>query len=191
MLISKCNSFLHKVQRCLSKEYYKLFIQHCGRNVSFEGRNVIIGGEYISIGKNSTFQRGLYLTAWNRYNEQRFCPKIRIGKNCDFGAFNHITCINEIVIGNGVLTGKWVTISDNNHGDTSIDNLHLRPKDRPVISKGKVIIGNNVFIGDKATVLSGVVIGEGSVIGANCVVAKNVPPYSIVVGNPSKILNNK
>lgn len=53
-------------------------------------------------------------------------------------------------------------------------------------TKGPVIIGNDVWIGDSAFILSEVTIGDGAVIGANSVVSKNVDPYSIVVGNPAK-----
>lgn len=56
------------------------------------------------------------------------------------------------------------------------------------MSKGPVIIGQNVWVGDKATILPGVTIGDGAVIGANSVVTKDVPPYSIVGGNPAKVL---
>lgn len=55
-------------------------------------------------------------------------------------------------------------------------------------TKGDVIIGNDVWIGSNASILSGVTIGDGAVIGAHAVVAKNVPPYAIVVGNPAKII---
>ena len=65
----------------------------------------------------------------------------------------------------------------------------LPPVSRPLVSKGKVVIGENVWIGDKATILPGVSIGDGSVIGANAVVTKDVPPYSVVVGNPARIIN--
>lgn len=54
-------------------------------------------------------------------------------------------------------------------------------------SKGDVVIGNDVWVGDDVTILSGVTIGDGAVVGACSVVAKNVPPYSIVVGNPIEI----
>jgi len=54
------------------------------------------------------------------------------------------------------------------------------------LSKGDVIIGNDVWIGYDALILSGVKIGDGAVIGARSVVAKDVEPYSIVVGNPAK-----
>ncbi len=53
-------------------------------------------------------------------------------------------------------------------------------------TKGKVVIGNDVWIGDGAFILSGVTIGDGAVIGARAVVTKNVKPYEIVAGNPAK-----
>jgi len=55
-------------------------------------------------------------------------------------------------------------------------------------SKGDVNIGNDVWIGNGATILSGVTVGDGAVIAARSVVTKNVPAYSIVGGNPAKIL---
>lgn len=117
-------------------------------------------------------------------------PFLKIGSHCSFGAFNHITCANKVVIGDYCLTGKWVTITDNSHGETDSDSLHLPPSKRPVTSKGAVVIGNNVWIGDKATILPGVTIGDGAVIAANAVVTKNVQAYSVVGGNPAKILKS-
>lgn len=55
-------------------------------------------------------------------------------------------------------------------------------------SRGDVIIGNDVWIGERAVILSGVRIGNGAVIGASAVVAHDVPPYSIVAGNPAKVV---
>jgi len=55
-------------------------------------------------------------------------------------------------------------------------------------SKGNVVIGNDVWIGYGAIILSGVTIGDGAVIGAASVVTHDVPPYAIVVGNPAKII---
>lgn len=58
-------------------------------------------------------------------------------------------------------------------------------------SKGNVVIGNDVWIGTEALILSGVRIGDGAVIGARAVVAKDVPPYAIVAGNPARVLRKR
>jgi virginiamycin A acetyltransferase len=57
--------------------------------------------------------------------------------------------------------------------------------------KGPVSIGNNVWIGDNVTILSGVTLGDGSIIGAGSIVTKDVPPYSVAVGNPAKVIKNR
>ena len=69
-----------------------------------------------------------------------------------------------------------------------IENLKLPPLERNLNSIGKIIIGNNVWIGDKVTILANVTIGQGAVIAANSVITKSVPPYSVAAGNPAKII---
>jgi len=58
-------------------------------------------------------------------------------------------------------------------------------------SKGDVTIGHDVWIGTDALILSGVTIGTGAIVGARAVVAKDVPPYAIVVGNPARMLRKR
>ncbi len=58
-------------------------------------------------------------------------------------------------------------------------------------TKGSVTIGNDVWIGTKAFILSGVTIGDGAVIGANSLVATDVEPYTIVAGNPAKVIRKR
>lgn len=112
-----------------------------------------------------------------------------IGRQCWIGEYTHITCINKLTIGDGLLTGRFVLISDNNHGSSFCEEeQRQRPQDRPLSSKGPITIGNNVWIGDKATILGDVTIGDGSIIAANAVVTKDVPAYSVVVGNPARVI---
>lgn len=164
----------------------KLFYCH---NVSFKRKvNWIVGAKYFKIGKGTCFGKLAVLTAWDEYEGEKFKPNVKIGENCNFGDYLHLTCINKIHIGNNVLTGRWVTISDNGHGEVTYENLKIPPVKRKLACKGPVIIGNNVWIGDKASILSGVTIGKGSVIGANTVVTKDIPPFSVAVGNPAKVI---
>ena len=58
-------------------------------------------------------------------------------------------------------------------------------------NKGDIIIGNDVWIGYEAVILSGVTIGDGAIIGARAVVTKDVPPYSIVGGVPAKLIRKR
>lgn len=59
------------------------------------------------------------------------------------------------------------------------------------ISKGGVTIGNNVWIGINVTVLPGVTIGDGAVIGAGSVISKSIPPFTIAVGNPARVIRKR
>lgn len=98
--------------------------------------------------------------------------------------------------------GRFCSIADNVHiffgGMHSMDGVSTYPAEKlleflpgiPVVrstfSKGPVVIGNDVWIGEGATILSGVTIGDGAVIGARAVVSRDVPPYSVAVGNPAR-----
>ena len=63
------------------------------------------------------------------------------------------------------------------------------PADLPL--KGDTVIGNDVWIGQNAVILPGVNIGDGAIIGANSVVGSDVDPYTIVVGNPARVLRKR
>ena len=65
------------------------------------------------------------------------------------------------------------------------------PKTSDLPLKGDTVIGNDVWIGQNAVILPGVHIGDGAIIGANSVVGRDVNPYTIVVGNPAKILRKR
>ena len=87
-----------------------------------------------------------------------------------------------------MLTGRRVTIIDNNHASFSKEQLDKNPLTRPITTKGDVLIDDNVWIGENVVVLSGVHIGKGSVIAANAVVTSDIPPYSMAAGVPARII---
>lgn len=114
-------------------------------------------------------------------------PSIKIGDNCIIGDYCHLGAINHIHIGKNVLIGRFVLIEDHNHG-TALEFPDTPPIRRPLVSKGGITIGDNVWIGDKVSILSGVTIGDGAVVGANSVVTKDVPAFSTAAGVPARVI---
>ena len=189
-MIVKLISFFSSLRTVLRSYIIRNQFKKCANKVFFGKIGELTGAEYICIDSNTCFGNHIFLTAWKTSVESiKKEPELIIGSGCNFGSMNHITCCNRIVIGNNLLTGNWVTITDNSHGYTDIVSLRTPPVNRPIVSKGPIIIGNNVWIGDGAKILPGVIIGDGCVVAANAVVTKNILPYSIVGGNPAKNLH--
>lgn len=166
--------------------YISRSIKNIGQNTIFHKGSVLIGPTYISIGNNTTIGKRVVISAWHKRSSD--IPELSIGNNVSIGDDCHISAINKVIIGNDVLLGKKITITDNSHGDLSEHDCALPPIDRKHISRGSVIIGDRVWIGDKATILPNVSIGSAAIIGANSVVTKNVPPKAVAVGNPARII---
>ena len=147
------------------------------------------GQKNVKIGDYTIINKDSILASHTKYQKQLFQNvSIIIGNHCSIGRNNHFTAINGIVIGDYLLTGQFVTISDNNHGELSEENSCIAPEERSLTSKGKVVIGNNVWLGDKSMILSGVKIGNNVIVAANAVVTKDVPDNCIVAGIPAKII---
>jgi len=147
------------------------------------GQNNVSIGDYTTIGCHSI------LGCWTKYGKQEFPNvSITIGNHCSIGEHNHITACNKITIGDGLLTGRYVLISDNSHGSLCEKESMIEPLKRDLKSKGEVVIGNNVWLGDKVTILAGVHIGNNVIVAANAVVTKNVPDNCVVAGVPAKII---
>lgn len=116
----------------------------------------------------------------NKYN-----PSITIGEGTWVGKHCSIAAIGDVKIGKNVLFAGYVHITDHSHGYEDI----TRPiTPQPLITKGPVIIEDDCWLGFNCEILSGVHIGKHSVVAARSVVTKDVPPYSIVAGNPAKIV---
>ncbi|WP_296954760.1 hypothetical protein [uncultured Dialister sp.] len=157
--------------------------------------NARTGGEkYIHIGKQCGFSTHLWLQAYDTYKGtqlQHFKPEIIIGDRVSIGEFVHIGCITRIDIGNDVLMGSKIYITDHNHGNYSGVNQSspFQPPLKRCLLEGKPIkIGDRVWIGEFVTILPGVTIGEGTIIGTHSTVTHDIPPNSIAVGSPARVI---
>lgn len=126
----------------------------------------------VKMGENVNIEKGA-----------EFFDSLEIGDNSGIG----VNCMlsGKVTIGNDVMMGPEVFIYTFNH--------RFDRTDIPMWKQGHeetkpVHIEDDVWIGSRATILPGVRIGKGSIIGANSVVTKDVMPYSIVGGNPAKLI---
>lgn len=120
--------------------------------------------------------------------DQTFTPRLILHDNVIVQAMCHIGCINHVEIGEWTTMGARCYITDHTHGGITRQELDLPPRYRPLLSKGPVIIGHHVHIGEGACIMPGVTVGDHSVIGAGAVVTRSIPPYSIAVGSPAKVI---
>lgn len=173
---------IYKRNRCCSK------LKHMGSECDLSPYISIKNPQYISIGNKCYIAKDTIIEAWDSYNDLHYNPCVTIGDNVRINSFCHIGAIKEIEIGDGCLFGSRVTVIDHDHGILKEDSLLVPPAERNLHSKGAIIIGKRVWIGEGAVVLAGVTIGDNVVIGANAVVTKDVPANCVVVGNPGRIV---
>ena len=138
------------------------------------------------------------------------CPNIKVGEYTYFDGQNfqrHVThhydfIGDKLIIGKFCQIGRGVEFIMNgaNHQMNSVSTYPFyifngwrqyptKKEDLPF--KGDTVIGNDVWIGQNVTFLPGVHVGDGCIIGANAVVASDIPPYSIVVGNPARVIRKR
>lgn len=136
-------------------------------------RNITIGNN-CSIGKS----------AWIHTVKN---GKIQIGDNTKIGRRVTLAALKSIKIGKNCLLSYDVSILDHDHDFRDI-------KISPVVSeltKGKdVFIGDDCFIGAHSFILKGITLGEHCIVGANSVITKSFPAYTVIAGNPAKIIKS-
>jgi maltose O-acetyltransferase len=125
--------------------------------------------------------------------------KIQIGNNTYIGGPSKIGAVESITIGNDVIISVDVHVFDNNNHPTDpatrLAMTQSADSEGPLWSwteseSKPVVIEDNVWIGERCTILKGVRIGKGSIVACNSVVTKDVPPYTIVAGNPAKVVKS-
>ncbi|MDB5200730.1 MAG: putative acetyltransferase [Ferruginibacter sp.] len=188
-MLNKLNNKLeYFLSACLWKLFHAPLLGRAGANTVVLKTPAIVNHKCIFIGDNFTALQRLRLEAITNYHHQVFTPQIIIGNNVTFNTDVHIGCINKIVIGDNVLLASRIYISDHSHGEISTEALTLPPNERPLVSKGPVIIGNNAWIGEGVAIMPGVTIGVNAIIGANSVVTKDIPANAVAAGVPAQVL---
>jgi acetyltransferase-like isoleucine patch superfamily enzyme len=145
----------------------------------------ISGHARISIGSNCSM--GKFTVLSGRYIDE---PELVIGDECTVGTDVYFSVSKSIRIGNHVAIAKSVTISD---GDGHPSELARRMRDEPLqeTDLGPIVIEDWAWIGRDAHILKGVRIGKGAIVAAGSVVAADVPPETLAMGVPARIVKSR
>lgn len=167
----------------ICKYYYNKHKYGCfEKSVSIIKPLRILGKKNIFIKSNVRILNNSRIEAvsvWGK--EQKFSPKIIIGKNTSFEQDLHLICANSVKIGNDCVFSARVFISDLNHVYQDVNTCVMK---QPLVVKD-VEIGDGCFVGYGACILPGVHLGKHCVVGANAVVTKSFPDYCVLTGNPA------
>jgi len=149
------------------------YLRRCvGKNSIIRRNTRITNCRNVSIGNNCILQDNVYIRAGAK-------GKVVFGKGCMVNSFTRFFGHGGIIIGDESQFGPGVTITTTEHDYTK--------SELPEIFK-QVTIGKRVWMGSNVTILPGITIGDNSVIGAGSVVTKDIPPNSVAVGVPAKVI---
>jgi len=109
--------------------------------------------------------------------------QVRIGQRSQLNPYTVIYGGSGVTIGSDVMIAPHCVLAAGNHDHTQLDQPM---RSAPSISRGPIVIEDDVWIGAHCTITDGVTIGRGAVVGANSVVTRDVPAYAIVAGVPAK-----
>lgn len=126
-------------------------------------------GQHVNVERNAAFGRGVTLGDHSG-----------IGLNASVGAGTHI--------GNDVMMGPDCVIYTTMH---RFDRTDIPMREQGYTPVQPVVIGSDVWIGGRVTIMPGVAIGDGCVIGAGAVVTHDLPPYSVAAGVPARVIRNR
>jgi acetyltransferase-like isoleucine patch superfamily enzyme len=136
--------------------------------------------QYMSLGSNVLIGRQSMIKT--RGGNIKIHDHVHIGPNCLLGSAEHLE------IGEYTLIGFNCSIGGLQHGFENSDKLIVK---QALVSRGGVTIGRDVWLGGHVSVMDGVTIGDSSVIGAGSVVVNDIPPYSVAVGVPARVIRTR
>lgn len=158
-----------------------------GRSWIHEPLGLFKNPQYMSIGSGVCIEANVTVEAEDYYplSNQRFSPVFEIGDGTHIRSYSSFYCSNSIKIGKNVLIGRYAMVTDLSH---SYDDLGKPVNAQPITEGGWVVIEDECFIGHGAMILRNVRIGKHAIVGAGAVVTRDVPPYTVVAGNPAAVL---
>lgn len=113
---------------------------------------------------------------------------IILADSVSVGAFCYLGTASKLEVGEHCLFGGNCFVGGIQHGFSDPGKLIA---EQPLVDRGGIVIGRDVWVGAHAVINDGVRIGDGAVIGANAVVTKDVPPFAVVAGVPAKIISRR
>lgn len=176
---------IKKIYKSIRSKKVSNKIGTCGIGFTAGKGIKIFNGECIEIGKNVNINDYAVFAPLKSYNDKTYNPKIIIGNNVHIGTQNRFGCMDEIKIEDNVLFAAFVHVTDHSHG---YEDINISVKKQDIISKGPILIKSNSWLGYGCQIMSGVTIGRNSVVAAGAIVTKDVPDYTIVAGNPAKVI---
>lgn len=168
-------------------KWFQGYIKCIVNNLNHEGLCYI--GSHVKIvncGK-VYLKRNVIIRPFSRVYVETSKSEIYIGQDSEIGEMSTLSCFRKIIIGNGVLTGPHVFISDHNH-EYRNPNTYIKNQGVYCNLDDKIIIGDGTWIGTNVVIVGNVHIGRNCVIGANAVVTNDIPDNSVAVGIPCKVI---
>lgn len=168
---------LESLADCISTYRVKKYLTSCGENLRARNpREFFLGkNAEVHIGNNVMLERKVRFSL-----ADNAC--VHIGDNTYLGEFTNILAVKEIEIGRNCAISWHVLFMDTSSHPLGITG------EKPVTKIAPVKLEDKVWIGCRAVILKGVTVGEGAIIVNNAVVTKDVPPYTMVGGNPARII---
>lgn len=168
--------------RCLIETLHSAEKLTIGRGSYIHKSVHILGKGGICVGLNTCVSEGSWLNVNSRQKGQF---AIEIGDNCFIGKQNFFTSGRLIKIGDYALTTIGCKFIGSSH---NINNPQVPYLMTGTTSIDRIEIGANCFLGAGVTIFGDVKVGHGSVIGTNSMVLQDIPPFSLVIGNPAKVV---
>ena len=174
--LTLCFRISYAVKLRIRGSFYRYFFKGTGPKLSIGKGLLLINPKGISLGEKVHFGRMARLESYDRKGGND--TKVKIGDNCNFGDFFHISASNSVLIGSNCLFASKVMIIDHGHGRAGDCDLRMiSPQNRPRFSKCGIEIGSNVWICEGVTIFSGAKVPNGAIIPAHSFVDGDFTNY--------------